>query len=36
LTPDSVHSLILGYALLPCLMKALAFVFLWRWRQARA
>jgi Na+/melibiose symporter-like transporter len=33
LAEDSVQSLILGYALLPCLMKALAFVFLWRWNQ---
>ena len=33
LAEDSVHSLILGYALLPCLMKALALVFLWRWAQ---
>ena len=34
LTPPSVHALVLGYALVPCVMKALAFVFFRHWGYA--
>ena len=33
---SSLQALILGYALLPCVMKALALVFLRQWAQGRA
>ena len=35
LTPTSVHALVLGYALVPCVMKAWAFVFFRYWGYAR-